>query len=163
MTDRYNKLSKAVQNTKTSATTVARIFLEHYAAKHGIPFKMLTDQGPQFVSKFFMAVYSALVVNHITATEFHPQTSGQEERSNSTLISQLHHYVPVKQTYQYKYLLPLMYSYNVQVDRSIKVSASSFALTRAPSGPATVEPKRISIASGDNLASPMYAMLKLVR
>lgn len=61
------------------------------------------------------------------------------------------------------YLLPLMYAYNVQTQRSIKVSPSSQSLTRAPPEPATVGLKRASLATDEDMEFPMYAWPGLVK
>lgn len=53
MTDRYTNLTKPIQTTNTNANTVARIFIEYWVASFGIPYKVVTDNGPQFVAKFF--------------------------------------------------------------------------------------------------------------
>lgn len=87
--DRYNKITKEFPTTKTYAITVARIFLKLWVANYGIRFRLLTDNGPQFASKFFVAVCSTLWVNNSTVTEYHPQTNGKAERFNATLILQL--------------------------------------------------------------------------
>lgn len=130
MTDRYTKLTKAIQTSKTNDTTVASIFLEHSVANYGIPFELLTKNGSQFVSKFFLAVCITLRVNYITNTEYYPQTNGQAERFNSTVISRLQHYVSVHQTHCDIFLLPLTYACNVHVYRPIKVFPCRFELTQ---------------------------------
>lgn len=89
MTDRYRHL--------TNATTVARIFLEHCATTHRIPSSLLTDNGFQFWSTFFLSVCSTVGVISITTTEYQPQINGQAERFNSTIIRRLLHYVPEHQ------------------------------------------------------------------
>lgn len=93
MTDRYTKLAKAITTTKRNAATVAGIFLEYLVANYGIPSKILTDNGPQFVSKLFLAVCNTFRVINISTSEYCPQTNGQADRFKSTVISQLHHYV----------------------------------------------------------------------
>lgn len=45
MTYCYTKLTKAIQNSKTSATIVARLFLEQYMDNYGIPSRLLADNG----------------------------------------------------------------------------------------------------------------------
>lgn len=81
MTDRYTNETKAIPSTKHNATTVPRIFLEHLVANYVIPSRLLPDDGSQFASKFLAAVCSTFGVINITATEYHPQTNDQVERS----------------------------------------------------------------------------------
>lgn len=93
MTDRYTKLIKAILTIKPSATTVARVFFEHWLANDGILCTLPTNYGPQSMSRCFVAVCSTLGVNNITTTVDHPPSNGQAKRFSSALISRLHHYM----------------------------------------------------------------------
>jgi Integrase zinc binding domain len=54
VTDRFTKLTRAYPLASTTADVVARTFFEGWvAAGYGIPHVLLTDNGTQFVSKFF--------------------------------------------------------------------------------------------------------------
>lgn len=76
-------MKKAVPNQTGNSTAVVFIVLKHRLANYSIPSKLLTDNSPQFVSKFFVAVFSTLVVTDITTTEYHPNAN--EKRSDLTL------------------------------------------------------------------------------
>lgn len=115
---------------KKSTTAVARIFLKHWVANYGTPFKLPTENGPQFVSKFFSAVFSTLGRNIFTITEYQQQTNGQEKLLNSTLILRERHKVFKYQTDWNTCLLPLQYSYNVQNHRTIEASPFILVLRR---------------------------------
>lgn len=58
MTDLCTKLSNPILVSKSNATTVARIFLEHWVENFGILWRLLNDSVLEFVSKFFFAVSS---------------------------------------------------------------------------------------------------------
>lgn len=161
--DLYTKLTKAILTTKKKAATVARIFVEHWVANYVISFKIVTENGPQFVSKFFVAVCSTLGLNNITTIEYHSQTNGQVECISFTLILQQRHFVFEHQTDWDLYLLPLIYVYNIQVHRSIKKSPFSLTLTQATLGPTTVAPRRTNIATDDDMASTMFARMELIK
>lgn len=79
MTARYAKLTKTIPMSKTNSTTVVSIFLELWLLNFRILQKSLTESHPQFVSKFFMAVYSTVVVNTINTTEYRRQAHDQAE------------------------------------------------------------------------------------
>lgn len=163
MTDYYTKFAKVRPISKTSTTTVACIFFESWVASYCIPSIIITDKGPPFVSKFFVAVCNTLVWKTITTTAYHPQTNGQAKRLNSTVISQMCHYVSEYQTDWNKYLLSFTHAYIVQVQRPIKVSSFGLALRRVPSGPASFLSKCAKLASDESMASPMYVGLELIR
>lgn len=99
-------------------------------ASLGIPSKLLTNIGPQFVSNFFVVDCKALGVNNITITEYYPQTSGPTKRFYSTIVSRLRHYLSEHQKDYNSCLLPLIYAYNVQSQSSLKVSAFNMVLTQ---------------------------------
>lgn len=111
------------------------------------------------MSKLFVAACSTLAVNKITITEYHPQTSRQAERLNSTFLLRLRHYVSEHQTDWDTFQLPLAYAYNVQIYRSVKVSPFSLALTQTPPGRAAVIPKRTNLATDDDVAPPICVRL----
>lgn len=71
-------------------------------------------------------------MNHIATTEYQQQTNHQAKCFNSTLILRLRQYVSGHQMDWETYLLPLTYTYNVKVHRSMKISPFSLALRRAP-------------------------------
>ena len=47
-------LSLATPNLK--ADTIARLFVEHVAAQHGVPERLLLDEGPNFLSELMQEV-----------------------------------------------------------------------------------------------------------
>lgn len=138
MTELHTKLTKAIATINPNGTTAAHIFLEHRVAKLGIPPKLLTNNGPQYVWKFFLIVCCTLEVNNTTATGYHPKTNGQVEQFNCTILSRLRHYVSEHRTDWDTYLLPLRNANNIQVRKSIEISLFNRALTRAPPEPPTV-------------------------
>jgi hypothetical protein len=55
----------------------------------GLPDKMLSDRGPQFVAKAFRAMLSRLGVNLVLSTAYHPQTDRTRERVNQEIEAYL--------------------------------------------------------------------------
>jgi Integrase zinc binding domain/Integrase core domain len=55
----------------------------------GLPNKMLSDQGPQFVAKAFRAMLSRLGVNWVLSTAYHPQMDGTTECVNQEIEAYL--------------------------------------------------------------------------
>lgn len=52
-TDRFTKLPKSISAAKTTAKTMAYILIKDCVANLGVSFTVGTDNGPQFISKFF--------------------------------------------------------------------------------------------------------------
>ena len=65
--------------TSTTSIDLAEILLQHVFTKHGLPKKITSDRGLQFVSKFTQEVYKAMGIENATSTAYHPQTDGQTE------------------------------------------------------------------------------------
>lgn len=101
-------------------------------------------------------------MNNITTAEYHLQTNCQDEHFNWTVISKLRHYVSEHQTDWRTYMLPLSYSYLLQVIGSTSCRSSAWS-TCNPPGPAWVLQTRVSLSSVDDLTSPMYSVLGLIR
>ena len=89
ITDRFTKLSRAIPLRDTNAATTALAFLEHWVFVYGALTYLLTNRRANFTTKFFQAVCSSLGVRNLFTTAYHPQTNGQFERFNRTLIFRL--------------------------------------------------------------------------
>ena len=68
-----------------SAAGTARLFVQHVWKLHGIPCKVVSDQGPQFVAEFTWELYSILGIKIVATTAYHLQGDGQTERVNQEL------------------------------------------------------------------------------
>ena len=86
-------MTKTVPLRVITALSAARAFLDHWVYAYGAPISLLTDNGPQFTAKFFQAVCAELGVKKVFTTAYHPQTNGQVERYNRTILTALRGYV----------------------------------------------------------------------
>jgi transposase InsO family protein len=87
MTDRFSKLTRTVPLRSTTAYIVAKAFCEHCVLTYGQPRHVLTDNRPQFVAKFFLAVCRELGMEKVFSSAYHPQRNGQVEWFNRTILS----------------------------------------------------------------------------
>lgn len=79
----------AVAIPDKTALVVARAFVEHYVLKHGIPERVLTDQGSEFEAEPFQALCREFGIQKDRTTAYHPQANGMVERMNRTLAGKL--------------------------------------------------------------------------
>jgi transposase InsO family protein len=65
--------------------TYAELYIARILSLHGIPKTIVSDRGPQFVSKFWEELHKSLGTKLLHSSAYHPQTSGQTERVNQIL------------------------------------------------------------------------------
>ncbi|KAL3973506.1 potassium voltage-gated channel Eag-related subfamily H member 3 [Sarotherodon galilaeus] len=88
--DRFSKAAHFVPLPKLpSALETARLLVDHVFRLHGIPQDIVSDRGPQFVSRVWKAFCSALGVGASLSSGYHPQSNGQTERANQQLEASL--------------------------------------------------------------------------
>lgn len=86
ITDRYCKLNEVIPTTKTMASRIANIFMEYWVAISEIPSIVPTDNSSQFTSKLFAALCVEPGASMAITNGNHPQTIGQVECLNETMI-----------------------------------------------------------------------------
>jgi transposase InsO family protein len=86
-------LSKGVTLCPTTKTVtmdgIGDLLHENLYKQFGLPDKMISDRGPQFVAKAFRAMLSKLGVNLALSTAYHPQTDGTMEWVNQEIEAYL--------------------------------------------------------------------------
>lgn len=132
VTDRFSKLTRSIPMKMTTAVKVAEQFVEQWIIPYGAPDYLLSDNGPQFVAKFFEAICTCLTIKHLTTTAYHPETNGQVERFNRTLVTRIRHYVAEHQKDWDTFVPMLTYAYNTQVHASTGLVPFELVLTRTP-------------------------------
>ena len=128
--DRFSKVVRCVALRKITAVSVASALVEVCVASYGPPDVILSDQGSQFISKFFLSVCRTLGIEPRASTPYHPQTNGQVERYNRTIVKQIRHYVQ-DNTRMLDELLPILtYAYNTQPHRSTGIAPFEMVIPR---------------------------------
>ena len=92
------KFSKAIPVETQEASTIAKAFVIKIIMEHGIPEKIFTDQGTNFISEVFKNVCKLLKIEKIQITTYHPESNGALKRSHRTLAEYLRHYINDEQT-----------------------------------------------------------------
>lgn len=117
MQDDLTKFSYAVPLPNHEAITVADNLIK-FITMFGIPQRILSDQGKEFLSDVIKQVTKVLKLKHNIATAYHPETNGALERSHSTLKDYLKHYITPLQNDWDKYVPIAMFCYNSHVHSS---------------------------------------------
>ena len=96
--DKFTKrLTLEPTTTELSSQGAAKILIERIYRNHGLPEKIISDQGPQFVSKFMKEVYRLLRIEGNPSTAYHPQTDGQTKCLNQEVEKYLRIFVNNRQ------------------------------------------------------------------
>ena len=98
--------------TTVTAAGSARLFVRHVWKHHGLPLKIVSDRGPQFVAEFTRELYRLLGIKLAATTAYRPQGDGQTERVNQELEQYLRIFINQRQD-DWDDLLPLAeFQYN---------------------------------------------------
>ena len=84
-------------NTTLSAAGSAQLYLQHIWKHHGLPKKVVSDRGPQFVAEFTKELYRLFRIKLVATTAYHPQGDGQTEWVNQELEQFLHLFINQRQ------------------------------------------------------------------
>ena len=121
--DRLTKMSHFIPCLKSiSAEDTAFLFIKNIFRLHGIPSDIVSDRGPQFISRFWIRFFELLGSKINLSSGFHPESNGQTERVNQTLEQYLRCFINFEQN-NWVDLLPLAeFSYNNTIHTSINQS-----------------------------------------
>ena len=89
ITDHFTRYAQAYVTRTQMAQTMAKTLWDKFIVHCGLPKKILTDQGCNFESQLVADLCELMGVQKIWTSPYHPQTNGQCERFNSTLINML--------------------------------------------------------------------------
>ena len=170
MSDRFSKLTHVVPLRRIDVYTVGVAFVEAWDFKYGPLETLISDNGKQFAAKFFQAACSLLGISNIFTPTYHPQTNGQVERYNRTILAMLRNYVNEHQNDWDRYATALTYSYNCHVHRSTNTTPFNLVLSHPPPefslhhsvklrDPPTAEQKNDYPKRMDNVIQTAYSRL----
>ncbi|KAI2660072.1 Transposon Tf2-9 polyprotein [Labeo rohita] len=84
--DRFSKAAHFIPLPKLpSAKETTATVVDHVFRIHGLPMDVVSDRGPQFISKFWREFCRLLGASVSLSSGFHPQSNGQTERANQDL------------------------------------------------------------------------------
>ncbi|MCO5557138.1 hypothetical protein L7F22_010695 [Adiantum nelumboides] len=97
---------------------MVKLFTHNIFKYHGMPQSIVSDRDPRITSLFWKALFENMGTTLKFSSSFHPQTDGQSEEANSTVLDLLKCYVSDHKA-TWKHYLPLAeYAYNNTVHTS---------------------------------------------
>ena len=76
--DAYSKWPEIVMESTTAETTIKH--LQQIFATQGLPFQIVSDNGPQFTAESFQQFCMSRGIRHTTTAPYHPSSNGEAER-----------------------------------------------------------------------------------
>ena len=93
VSDYFTRWIEAFPIPNQEALTVARVFVNEYVCRYGVPVQLHTDQGRNFESKMVEEMCKILEIDKTRTSPYHPQSDGMVERFNRMLEAMLAKYV----------------------------------------------------------------------
>ena len=116
----------------TKEAKVVANFLYSLFCRHGIPKRIQSDQGREFVNSLNDHLFKSTGVHHIILSAYHPQTNGLDERFNQTLQRALLKMIDENQSDWDKYLDSVLFAYCTSKQASTKFSPFFLLYGREP-------------------------------
>lgn len=139
--DRLSKCIHAIPtDSKIDSLGTAKLFRDHVWRHHGLPEEIISDRGPQFVSKFMRELNNLLGIKTSASTAFHPQTDGQTERVNQEIEQYLRTFINKRQDNWVEWLPLAEFAYNDRVHSSTRTTL--FRLNTGQDPRLGIEPRR---------------------
>jgi transposase InsO family protein len=132
ISDRFTKLVRTIPLRRITSLMVAQSFSSGWVYIYGPPQVLLSDNGTQFNSRFFKDICGAMGIKQVFTSAYHPQTNGQVERFNRTILAQLRAFVGEDQSTWDLFSPAVTYAYNTQVHSSTGFSPFDLVLSRPP-------------------------------
>lgn len=114
----FSKLAIVKPLQSIDAQTTAEFIVNEVICHHGLPRKILTDQGSAFKSKLITDLLSLLQVKQVQSAPYHPACNGLVERLNGTLLRSLKRYASDNIRSWDSYLPLVVFTYNTSVQSS---------------------------------------------
>ncbi|MEE8207366.1 MAG: RNase H-like domain-containing protein, partial [Nitrosomonadaceae bacterium] len=89
ITDHFTRYAQAYPSKTQTAQATAKLLWDNFIVHYGFPEKFISDQGRNFESQVVADLCKIAGVKKVRTTPYHPQTNGQCERFNHTLLNML--------------------------------------------------------------------------
>ncbi|GFU84567.1 retrovirus-related Pol polyprotein from transposon 17.6 [Trichonephila clavipes] len=87
-----SKWAEIIPLKKSSARVIANTLFDNYILRFGAPVKLISDNGPQFISDIFEHLRDRLRIRHVKTVVYRPQAN-KTERVNRDLVKMIANYV----------------------------------------------------------------------
>ena len=112
VTDHFTRYAQAFPSKTQTALATAKLLWNNFIIHYGFPNKIISDQGCNFESELIANLCEVAGVQKLKTSPYHPQTNGQCERFNSTLLNMLGTLTPEHKNDWKTYVPAMVHAYN---------------------------------------------------
>jgi hypothetical protein len=120
--DYFSRWAIACPCSDQKAETVARLLLDRVVTQHGVPNRLLSDQGTNYTSKVMTELYALMGVSRLVTSGYHPQTNGLVERFNHTIVQILRTLCDIRSENWPEYVQTAVFAYNTSIQTTLAES-----------------------------------------
>jgi len=113
--DELTKFIEAIPIKTKEAESVAEALVKGVILKHGVPSKIASDQGTEFMNDVFKRMCKLLRIEQINSTAYHHESIGALENTHKSLGAYLRNYVSDKQQDWSEWLPFYVFCYNTSI------------------------------------------------
>ncbi|KAE9014732.1 hypothetical protein PR001_g15063 [Phytophthora rubi] len=117
--DYFTRWVEAFSVEALDTLTFVRVMVDEVLCRHGVPERLLSDRGTNFISELAKSFYETLGIKKLFGAAYHPQTQGLVERFNGTLIGMLRIFVSEAQSDWDLYLPRVLIAYRTSYHDSL--------------------------------------------
>lgn len=171
VTDRLGKGKHLIEVDSMTAEHCALVFVNRVYKHHGLPLRITSDRGSQWVSAFWKRLCQLLQIEQAMSSAYHPETDGQAENTNKAMEQYLRAFVTYAQDDWVDWLALCEFALNNHVSESTGVSAFFADTARNPRTdfntaiplPLLPQRQRLDAEAADRFAGRMKQMQEWLR
>ena len=138
VTDHFTQYAQAYVTQSQTTQTMAKALWDNFIIHYGLPEKILSDQGRNFESQLVANHCKLMGTQKLWTSPYHPQTSSQCKRFNSTLIDMLGMLTLEKKSDWKNHIGALVHAYNCMQNSATGFSSYYLIYGRQPHLPVDV-------------------------
>ena len=139
VTDHFTRYAQCYVTRNQTALTVANELVNKYFTNFGWPDKILTDRGTSFENELFHSICQMAKIRKLRTVSYRPQTNGQCERFNQTLLNMLGTLPNDAKKWWQDWVPTLTHAYNCTTSKTTGFSPYYLIYGRQPRLPIDIE------------------------
>ena len=132
MMDHFMHYALAIITKDQTAKTMAKVHYERFIVVFGMPAKLLSNQGANFMSVLVEELYTAFSIQKCQTTAYHPQCNGQVEHFHQMLFRMIGKLALDKKVQWEQHLPELLQAYNSMISAITGYSPHYLMFGRCP-------------------------------